>query len=61
MKFRRGTRQWRPDGVVAERTDKSGHTARLTRENGELFCQCPYACLATYERCEFDDLKDSDV
>lgn len=27
--------------------------AVLTERDGRLICACPFACLATYERCEF--------
>jgi hypothetical protein len=41
-------------GVFREKTDSRGFTARLVRlDDGTVECQCPYACLAAHEPCEF--------
>lgn len=45
--FRRNPRTL-PDEVVAE-----SNGAQLVRREGKLSCRCPFACLATYEPCEF--------
>ena len=37
-----------------ERRDPTWPRAKLVREDdGRIMCRCPYACAATYERCEF--------
>lgn len=43
----------RPDPEPVCIAEKRG--AKLLRHHdGRLSCACPFACLATYEKCEFD-------
>lgn len=48
-RLRNRLRRMKPDEVVAE-----SRRARLVRKDGRLMCECPYACLAAYEPCEFE-------
>ena len=39
---------------------KSRKATLIRDENGEMFCICPYLCLATHEECEFADWKEKE-
>lgn len=45
--------QTRVIAVGPERPNPEWPRAVLVRVDGELRCRCPYACMATFERCEF--------
>lgn len=36
------------DGIIC-----TSRGATLVRVGGEVVCRCPFACMATHERCEF--------
>lgn len=43
-----------PDPTTTTEVVAESGRARLLRLDGKLVCECPYACLAVSERCEFD-------
>jgi hypothetical protein len=43
-----------PDGTVVAEVVEGKRTIQRVIRDGKEVCMCPFACLATYERCAFD-------